>query len=304
MLDYVLKALIISTTLGSGGVTAQVPSSTEVYQPKVDVVSEMESQQETKTAFYETNEEDQEIVKAKDSLELPLVAIVAKEAQMAKDETIAKEKAEEEKTLQQIEVSELNTEKGNYDYDIASYITYYTTGDSAANRNHNMQLAIDAINGEILKPGESFSYNECLLSKRSSDNDYKEAGILSDGVMTTGIGGGICQVSSTLFNAALYSDMTITARRNHSAKVGYLPPGRDATCSWGSIDFCFRNDLTVPVKIDAWMKDGTMKIRFLSDGNPEIGDVKVNVVQTEDGGYLLTRRIDGKADYTTYSKYK
>lgn len=53
MLDYVLKALIISTTLGSGGVTAQVPSSTEVYQPKVDVVSEMESQQETKTAFYE-----------------------------------------------------------------------------------------------------------------------------------------------------------------------------------------------------------------------------------------------------------
>ncbi|MBS4960849.1 MAG: VanW family protein [Clostridiales bacterium] len=304
MLDYVLKALIISTTLGSGGVTAQVPSSTEVYQPKVDVVSEMESQQETKTAFYETNEEDQEIVKAKDSLELPLVAIVAKEAQMAKDETIAKEKAEEEKTLQQIEVSELNKEKGNYDYDIASYITYYTTGDSAANRNHNMQLAIDAINGEILKPGESFSYNECLLSKRSSDNDYKEAGILSDGVMTTGIGGGICQVSSTLFNAALYSDMTITARRNHSAKVGYLPPGRDATCSWGSIDFCFRNDLTVPVKIDAWMKDGTMKIRFLSDGNPEIGDVKVNVVQTEDGGYLLTRRIDGKADYTTYSKYK
>ena len=304
MLDYVLKALIISTTLGSGGVTAQVPSSTEVYQPKVDVVSEMESQQETKTAFYETNEEDQEIVKAKDSLELPLVAIVAKEAQMAKDETIAKEKAEEEKTLQQIEVSELNKEKGNDDYDRASYITYYTTGDSAANRNHNMQLAIDAINGEILKPGESFSYNECLLSKRSSDNDYKEAGILSDGVMTTGIGGGICQVSSTLFNAALYSDMTITARRNHSAKVGYLPPGRDATCSWGSIDFCFRNDLTVPVKIDAWMKDGTMKIRFLSDGNPEIGDVKVNVVQTEDGGYLLTRRIDGKADYTTYSKYK
>ncbi len=226
------------------------------------------------------------------------------EERLAEEERLRQEeeakKAEEER-LRQEEMLK-NAENLNYDHDIASYTTNYTQGASNANRNFNMQLACDAINGVIIKPGEEFSYNDTLLSKRDPNNDYKPAGVISGGKLVNSIGGGICQVSSTLYNAALYSGMTITQRRNHSLKVGYLPAGRDATCSWGSIDFCFRNDLELPVKIEAVMGDGTMKIRFLSPGDPEIGDIDIKVTNNN-GTYTLYRYVDGVVDYTATSRY-
>ena len=191
----------------------------------------------------------------------------------------------------------------NYDHDIASYITYYSQRASDYNRNFNMQLACDAINGEIIVPGEEFSYNDTVLSKRDPNNDYKPAGVISGGKMVNAIGGGICQVSTTLFDAALYSGMTITNRRNHSLKVGYVPAGMDATCSWGTIDFCFRNDLSVPVKIEAVMNNGTMKIRFLAPSDPQIGDIQLKVTQNN-GVYTLSRYVNGVVDYTTTSVYR
>ena len=121
--------------------------------------------------------------------------------------------------------------------------------------------------------------------------------------MVNAIGGGICQVSTTLFDAALYSGMTITDRRNHSLRVGYVPAGMDATCSWGTIDFCFRNDLPMPVKIEAVMNNGTMKIRFLAPEDPQLGDIKLNVTYSN-GVYTLTRSRNGVVDYTTTSVYR
>ncbi|MCD8036479.1 MAG: VanW family protein [Clostridiales bacterium] len=218
-------------------------------------------------------------------------------------ETMEQTEAEtaEEAQLTQEEILS-NAENLNYDHDIASYTTNYSTSSSNYNRNFNMQLACDAINGEIIMPGEEFSYNETILAKRDPNNDYKSAGVISGGKLVNSIGGGICQVSSTLYNAALYSGMTITQRRNHSLKVSYLPAGRDATCSWGTIDFCFRNDLELPVKIEATMDNGTMKIRFLSPGDPGIGDIDIQVVNNN-GTYTLYRYVDGVVDYTATSRY-
>lgn len=191
----------------------------------------------------------------------------------------------------------------NFDYDIASYVTKYSQRKSDANRNFNMQLAIEAIHGTVLQPGDSFSYNQTILSKRNKSRDYKQAGILIDGKPATGIGGGICQVSSTLFEAALYSGMTITERHNHSARVGYMPAGRDATVSWGGPDLKFQNNLAVPVMIDSTMANGVMKIRFLAAGDPGIGAVKVSV-QAKAGVYYLYRYQNGVLNYTTKSIYK
>ena len=197
-----------------------------------------------------------------------------------------------------------NVEELNFDYDIASYTTKYTGADSL-NRNYNMRLASDSINGMILEPGESFSYNDVILQNSHNGADYKEAAIYGNGEVSTGVGGGICQISSTLYHASLYSGMTITERRNHSLKVGYMPNGRDATASWGSIDFRFRNDLDVPVKIESVMNDGIVKIRFLAPENPNIGAITVNVTQQADGTYVLNRiREDGTIDYTATSRYK
>lgn len=220
------------------------------------------------------------------------------EARKAAEE--AKRAEEERKRQEELAKDPANL---NYDHDIASYITHYSQRASDANRNFNMQLACDAINGEIIVPGEEFSYNDTVLSKRAPNNDYKPAGVISGGKMVNAIGGGICQVSTTLFDAALYSGMTITNRRNHSLKVGYVPAGMDATCSWGTIDFCFRNDLSVPVKIEAVMNNGTMKIRFLAPSDPQIGDIQLKVTQNN-GVYTLSRYVNGVVDYTTTSVYR
>lgn len=190
-----------------------------------------------------------------------------------------------------------------FDFDIASYTTKYSGADSL-NRNYNMRLASDSINGMILQPGQTFSYNDVILSKSNNGKMYKTAGIYVNGEVSTGIGGGICQISSTLYQAALYSGMEITKRQNHSLKVGYMPAGRDATASWGSIDFKFKNPLDIPVKIESVMKNGVIKIRFLAQQDPKIGDITVNVTQ-KDGVYTLTRtRADGTVDHTSRSKYK
>lgn len=196
------------------------------------------------------------------------------------------------------------TENQKFDHDIASYITKYS-GSETLNRNYNMRLASNSINGVILKPGESFSYNDTILAKSHKGRDYKEAGIFANGEVSTGIGGGICQISSTLYQAALYSGMTITQRANHSMRVGYMPAGRDATASWGSIDLKFKNQLKVPVMIESVMKNGTIKVRFLSQGIPDIGKIDVTVTQRKDGAYVLKRIRDGGiVDYTAVSIYK
>lgn len=202
-----------------------------------------------------------------------------------------------------VEVEVVEEVVPNFDFDIASYTTKYTGADSN-NRNYNMHLASDSINGIILEPGDSFSYNNVILKNSHNGKDYKEAGIYSNGKAATGIGGGICQISSTLYQAALYSGMTITERKNHSLPVGYMAKGRDATASWGSIDFKFRNDLSVPVKIESVMQNGKIKVRFLATQDPNIGNIKVDVIHQADGAYVLKRtRANGTVDYTATSRY-
>lgn len=190
-----------------------------------------------------------------------------------------------------------------FEFDIASYTTKYK-GAESLNRNFNVRLASDSINGVILQPGQVFSFNDIILAKSDNGKKYKEADVYMNGKLSTGIGGGFCQVSSTLYQAALYSGMDITKRQNHSLRVGYIAAGRDATASWGTIDFKFKNPLDVPVKIESVMQNGVLKIRFLSNEDPKIGKIVVKVAQKDDV-YTLTRtRENGKVDHTSRSKYK
>ena len=97
-------------------------------------------------------------------------------------------------------------------------------------------------------PGESFSYNE-HTGTRTISNGYKNAPVIVQGVVQEGIGGGVCQVSSTLYNAVLYAGLEIESIKNHSIPSSYVPKGRDATVSGGAIDFIFKNNLKYPVYI-------------------------------------------------------
>ena len=131
---------------------------------------------------------------------------------------------------------------------IGSYSTSY--GTSTANRCANIANAAGKINGKILLPGEVFSFND-TVGPRSVANGFYTAKEYVDGQTVDGIGGGTCQVSSTLYNAVLYSDISIVSRTNHMFPVGYCPLGQDATVADTGVDFKFVNSMDYPIKISA-----------------------------------------------------
>lgn len=130
---------------------------------------------------------------------------------------------------------------------------------SSSNRITNVKLAAEKINGVILQPGQTFSYND-VVGQRTKANGFKEAGAYSNGQVVQEVGGGICQVSSTIYCAAMLAQMTTVERTCHMFVVNYLPYGLDATVSWPGPDYKFRNDRDYPVKIVAYCNDSDNSI--------------------------------------------
>ena len=132
---------------------------------------------------------------------------------------------------------------------------------SNKNRTTNLRLAAEKINGTVLLPGEEFSYNG-VVGKRTVEAGYKNAATYSNGQVVDDIGGGICQISSTLYDAAVFANMDITVRRNHQFVTSYLPAGKDATVVWGSQDFKFKNSRKYPVRITATVSGGVATVQI------------------------------------------
>lgn len=135
---------------------------------------------------------------------------------------------------------------------LGSQVTKYTY--SSDNRINNIKLCASKFDGMILYPGDTFSFNE-VVGKRTLEAGFLEAGAYSDGEVVQEVGGGICQVSSTLYCASMYAQMKTMYRESHYFKVDYLPLGYDATVSWSKPDFKFRNDREYPVKLAAYCDD-------------------------------------------------
>ncbi|MGE4549257.1 MAG: VanW family protein [Intestinibacillus sp.] len=185
---------------------------------------------------------------------------------------------------------------------LGTYTTSYNPRQT--NRNTNIRLAAGMINGTVLQPGEVFDFNK-IVGQRTAANGYKIASVYSGGEVVDGLGGGICQVSSTLFNAALLANMQITTRSSHGLRVHYLPAGRDATVSWGGPEFRFKNSNTYPVKVTAGYDSakGTLTIQILGPSNAAKPNTKVTV--SKSGDYYITNRyMNGVVNYTTKSYYK
>ena len=140
---------------------------------------------------------------------------------------------------------------------LATFSTKYAA--SNTNRTTNLKLAAAKIDGYVLMPGETFSYNK-VVGERTIAAGYKEAAIYSDGQVTNGLGGGICQISSTLYNSVIFANLDIVSRRNHMFIPSYVTGGRDATVVYGSTDFKFKNSREYPVKITASVSGGIAKI--------------------------------------------
>lgn len=140
---------------------------------------------------------------------------------------------------------------------LATYSTNYDA--SNISRTTNLRIACQKINDKVVLPGEIFSYNKAL-GERTYAAGYKDAKVYENGAVVDGIGGGICQISSTLYNSILMSNMEATERRNHQFVTSYTPPGRDATVVYGQTDFKFKNTRTYAIKIKASVSNGVATV--------------------------------------------
>ena len=166
---------------------------------------------------------------------------------------------------------------------IAAYTTD-TTGES--NRNTNINLACQAINGTALLPGETFSFNKAT-GQRTVEKGYKAAGAIAAGQSIEEVGGGICQVSSTLFNAAARADLEIVERSPHAWPSTYVDRGEDATVNWPNLDFKFRNNTDAPIFIITYYSDRKMSAEIwgISLGEGVHIDLESKTVRTIEPSY-------------------
>ena len=176
----------------------------------------------------------------------------------------AKKMLEEEKdeyeikltiTEPDITTSEIGTEA------FPDLLSTFSTKYDASNtpRTNNLVLAMRKIDGMVINPGETFSYNKAL-GKRTVEAGYREAGGFAGGRVVDMVGGGICQISSTLYNAIVYANLEVVERHSHMFVAGYVGAGKDATVSYGTLDFKFKNTRKYPIMIKTSIGGGVAKV--------------------------------------------
>jgi len=163
-----------------------------------------------------------------------------------------------EKTKEDLEKMEIRVK-------IAEYSTEFDK--TLKNRTENIRVASEMLNGCIISPGDIFSFNK-VVGERTKDKGYKEAPVFINNEVIYDIGGGICQVSSTLYNLALLTDLEIVERMNHSLPVSYVPLGRDATVNYGTIDLKFKNNTGGYLLLTSEITNDKLIVKFF--GNKKI----------------------------------
>ncbi|WP_373601568.1 VanW family protein [Paraclostridium bifermentans] len=170
---------------------------------------------------------------------------------------------------------------------LGSYSTNFNGGISG--RNQNIKLAAQRTSDILLMPGESFSYNT-YTKKRTLSNGYKNAPVIVQGVVQEGIGGGVCQVSTTLYNATLYAGLEYMELRNHSIPSSYAPKGRDATVADGSIDFVFKNNLKYPIYIKNTVNGNTVTCQIYGSSKDK-KDIEI-LTSTDEVSVAPIKKVD------------
>jgi len=181
----------------------------------------------------------------------------------------------------------------------STYCSYYVNN---KDRTTNLKIASKKINGTIIQPGETFDFNK-VVGSRTSSKGYKKAHVFTggDGV-AMGLAGGICQVASTTFNAALLANVQIVERHQHSQRVSYVPLGRDAAISGNVQNFKWKNNTKYAIKVGMTVKGGKITCTFYTCQKVKPKKVNLNVTQ-KGKNFTLKRSVKGKVNYTCRSKY-
>lgn len=209
------------------------------------------------------NEEGFDVTEGRDAYELNQETLVGQLNQLLLEATHGKEDLSISVELVQVESRETVYEQlKTVNQKISSFQSYYPTDD--VNRSFNLELATKKLDGTVILPGEAFSFTE-KVAPVTLEAGYRPSTVFINGKPSIDVGGGVCQVSSTLYNTQLQAGILPTERRNHSLRVYYVPIGQDATMYEGSIDYKFENTLDYPIYIEAKAKDGVLEISFWSN---------------------------------------
>lgn len=188
-------------------------------------------------------------------------------------------------------------------FSLISSFTTQTTSDQ--NRNNNVDLAARALMGTVVMPGETFSFNQ-TTGQRTTEKGYLPAAAIAGGTTVDEVGGGVCQVSSTLFNAAVMADMTIVSRSPHTWPSNYVDKGRDATVNWPNLDFQFRNDGSSPIFIVSFYQNRncTVEIYGASLGAGESRAMTSQVIDQTEPPLEPIRNLNPELPYGTEKEVK
>jgi len=155
---------------------------------------------------------------------------------------------------------------------LAIYVTSFTL--DPANRTHNIDLSAQRVNNTLLLPKAVFSLNQ-VVGERTAANGFLPAPVFQNGKTVNDLGGGLCQVASTLYNAAVAADLKITERQPHSYAVDYVDPGQDATVAWGQHDFKFVNTSGSPLLVTAHSQGGKLQVRIYGKATDSTKEIKL-----------------------------
>ncbi len=180
------------------------------------------------------------------------------------------------------------------------------------NANCNMETALNSINGTILEPGATLSFNDCTGNSNLTENGYLEAGVIQGGAMTSGVGGGVCQAATTLYNAAIMANMEIVEREPHLWCSYYVYGGLDATIDWGNIDLKVKNNSKYQMFFRCWMDGSELNVEIYGWQSPDFDEVRteseLDWSSSEAYGYLAYRVFykngkEVKREELPYSQY-
>lgn len=177
---------------------------------------------------------------------------------------------------------------------LSSFSTYSTNN---SNGNENMRVSLAACNGSIINPGETWSFNDCTGDSNLESNGYLPAGVIVQGRSETGVGGGICQSSTTIYNAAILCGMDIEERACHYYKSTYVDAGRDATIDYGNIDLKLSNPFKYQLFMKCWMDGTELNCEMYGLENPKFDEIDIS---TTDPSYFS----NGYTVYSTRYYYK
>jgi vancomycin resistance protein YoaR len=169
----------------------------------------------------------------------------------------------------------------------SQFVTYFDPRNTT--RANNIALAAKLVDGSVVRPGETFSLNDAM-GPRTANRGFDYAPVIAaDNVLRQGVGGGVCQYATTLFNAVFFAGLPVVERHAHSIYISHYPTGRDATVAWGSLDFKFRNDTGKDIMIRSWIGGGALTVAL-------VGKTNRTVSYTTSPFYDIRKPAHGKSD--------